>query len=50
MASEYPFRRIVGVELLAELHEIALQNIARYRSEGQKCFRAGVASRRCPPV
>ncbi len=38
MASEYGFRSIVGVEILTELHEIALRNIARYRSEGQKCF------------
>ncbi len=38
MASDYPFRRIVGVELLAELNAIALQNLARYRSESQKCF------------
>ena len=38
MASEYPFRRIIGVEILAELNEIAQQNIARYRSEQQKCF------------
>jgi len=38
MASEYPFRRIIGVELLAELNQIAQQNIARYRSEQQKCF------------
>jgi SAM-dependent methyltransferase len=38
MASEYPFRRIIGVELLAELNQIAQQNVARYRSEQQKCF------------
>lgn len=38
MASDCPFRRIVGVELLAELNAIALQNIARYRSDSQKCF------------
>jgi SAM-dependent methyltransferase len=37
MASEYPFRRIIGVEILAELNEIVHQNIARYRSDGQKC-------------
>jgi SAM-dependent methyltransferase len=38
MASEYPFRRIIGVELLVELNQIAQQNIARYRSQqGQKC-------------
>lgn len=38
MASEYPFRRIIGVEILAELNEIAQRNIACYRSEQQKCF------------
>jgi len=38
MASDYPFRRIIGLELLEELNAIALQNIARYRSEQQKCF------------
>lgn len=38
MASEYPFRRIVGVELLPALHQIAQENLARYRSESQKCF------------
>jgi hypothetical protein len=38
MASDYPFRRIVGVELLAALHQIAEQNIAQYRSDSQKCF------------
>jgi SAM-dependent methyltransferase len=37
MASEYPFRRIIGVELLAELNQVAQQNIARYRSQRQKC-------------
>ena len=38
MASSFPFRRIVGVELLPELNTIAVQNIARYRSDQQKCF------------
>jgi SAM-dependent methyltransferase len=38
MASEYPFRKIVGVELLPELHQIARENLARYKSESQKCF------------
>ena len=38
MASDYPFRRIVGVELLPSLNEIAEQNMAQYRSESQKCF------------
>lgn len=38
MASDYPFRRIVGVELLPELHRIAQGNIQRYTSVQQKCF------------
>ncbi len=29
MASEYPFRRIVGVEILPELHRAAEKNIAK---------------------
>ena len=32
MASEYPFKRIVGVELIAELHRAAEENIRDYRS------------------
>ncbi len=38
MACNYPFQRIIGVELLEELNAIALQNIASYRDEQQKCF------------
>jgi hypothetical protein len=38
MASDYPFRRIVGIELLSSLHQIAQQNIDQYKSESQKCF------------
>ncbi len=38
MASDYSFRRIVGVELLPALHRAAQENIAKYRSESQKCF------------
>jgi SAM-dependent methyltransferase len=38
MAADYPFRRIVGVELLATLHQTAQKNINGYRSESQKCF------------
>ena len=37
MASEFPFRRIVGVELLPELHQIAQKNIAAFASPEQKC-------------
>ena len=38
MASDYPFRRIVGVELLPALERIAQENLRGYKSESQKCF------------
>ena len=38
MASDYPFRRIVGVELLPQLHRAAQDNLTKYRSEFQQCF------------
>jgi hypothetical protein len=38
MASDCPFRRIVGVELLPALHLAAQENLSKYRSESQKCF------------
>jgi SAM-dependent methyltransferase len=38
MASDYPFRRIVGVELLPALHQAAQDNLGKYKSESQKCF------------
>jgi hypothetical protein len=38
MASDYPFRKIVGVELLSSLHQIALENLAQYKSDSQQCF------------
>lgn len=38
MAADYPFRCILGVELLTSLNEIAQQNLAQYHSESQKCF------------
>jgi hypothetical protein len=37
MASEYPFRRIVGVEVIAELHRAAEENIRAYHSATQRC-------------
>jgi len=37
MASEYPFRKIMGVELLPELNQIAQENIRKYSSANQKC-------------
>lgn len=41
MASEFPFRRIVGVELLPELHQVAVRNIAVFSSAEQKCRTMG---------
>jgi hypothetical protein len=38
MASDYPFRRIVGVELFPVLNDTARNNICRYQSESQRCF------------
>lgn len=38
MASDYPFRRIVGVELLPSLHQIAQENLTLYKNSSQKCF------------
>src|SRR5580693_6712239 len=37
MASEYPFRKIMGVELIAELHRVAEENIRAYKSATQRC-------------
>jgi SAM-dependent methyltransferase len=38
MAADYPFRRIVGVEFVPELHQVALDNIRKYRGMAQKDF------------
>jgi SAM-dependent methyltransferase len=38
MASDYPFRCIVGVEILPALHQAAQDNLRHYRNESQKCF------------
>jgi SAM-dependent methyltransferase len=38
MASDYPFHRIIGIELLPSLHAIAEQNIQLYNSPTQRCF------------
>ena len=39
LASEYPFKKIVGVELFEELHRAAEENIRNYRSPTQRCPR-----------
>lgn len=37
MAADLPFKRIVGIEYAAGLHEVAIRNVATYRSKTQKC-------------
>jgi SAM-dependent methyltransferase len=38
MAADYPFRRVLGVELLPELHRVAQENMSKYKSDSQQCF------------
>jgi len=38
MASDHPFRSILGVELFPSLHTIAETNIAAYKKDSQLCF------------
>lgn len=38
MASDYSFRRILGVELLPSLHQVAQENLNRYKSGSQRRF------------
>lgn len=37
LASEYPFKKIIGLEFSRELHGAALENVRRYGSTTQKC-------------
>ena len=41
LASEYYFKKIIGVEFARDLHLIAESNIKYYRSSTQKCFNIG---------
>ena len=38
LAADYPFHRIVGVEIVPELHQAAVDNIRCYRGPRQQCF------------
>jgi hypothetical protein len=38
IASEYNFKKVIGLEFAKELHEIARKNIKKYKSVNQKCF------------
>ena len=37
IASDFPFKKIIGVEFAVDLHEVAKQNAKNYRSASQKC-------------
>ena len=37
MASDYPFKKIIGVEFMPELHRAAQKNIASYSNDRQRC-------------
>ncbi len=37
MASELPFKKIIGIEFSSELHRIAQQNVSAYQSPNQRC-------------
>lgn len=39
LASQFPFKGVIGVELSANLHRIACQNIQVYRDELQQCHK-----------
>ena len=38
LASEFPIKKIIGVEFSPELHSIAHRNIEKYNNPGQKCM------------
>jgi SAM-dependent methyltransferase len=38
LASNYPFKQVIGVEYSQPLHAVALQNIVQYRSDHRRCF------------
>lgn len=38
MAAEYPFKRIIGVELLPLLHAVAEENISKYKDKSSRCI------------
>ncbi len=37
LASDYPFQKILGIDLADELIEVCKQNLASYRSDSQQC-------------
>jgi SAM-dependent methyltransferase len=45
LASEYPFRKIIGVEFAPELAEIARRNLCNYSGAAQRCRQVEVVCR-----
>lgn len=37
LASDYPFKKIIGLEYAPQLHEIATRNIEKYRKHAKRC-------------
>jgi SAM-dependent methyltransferase len=38
LAADYPFRRVLGIELFPALHRVAQKNLSAYKSKSQQCF------------
>jgi hypothetical protein len=38
LAADYPFARILGVELASNVYQVGLRNIRTFRSDEQRCF------------
>ena len=38
VASEFPFRRIIGIEISEKLHKLAKRNVEIYNNPAQRCF------------
>ncbi|MFN2527464.1 MAG: hypothetical protein ABR584_01945 [Candidatus Baltobacteraceae bacterium] len=54
LASHFPFKQIVGIEISPALHEIARENISNFKGAGKKCrdirlMRADAAECALPP-
>ena len=54
MAADYPFRRILGIELMPELHRVAKENTSKYKSDSQQssaieCFLGDASEFVFPP-
>lgn len=39
LASEFPFKKIIGIELSSQLHDIAQKNLRAYKSATSKCWK-----------